>query len=96
MGFSAGGSSSISTGSDVALNAPTTNNVLMYDSSVSKWKNTNVDTNKVTGLATALAAKADAGTVATLQAQVAAIPSITVSTVAPSSPSVNDIWIDVT
>ncbi len=41
MGFggSGGGSGSIASSSDVALNVPTNNDVLTYDSSTSKWKN---------------------------------------------------------
>lgn len=39
FGGSSGGSSSVSGSTDVALNAPATDQVLTYDSSVSKWKN---------------------------------------------------------
>ncbi len=41
MGFggSGGGSSGISTSNDVALNNPANNNVLAFDTSTSKWKN---------------------------------------------------------
>lgn len=43
MGFggSGGGSNSVSGATDVALNNPTGSEVLTYDSSSSKWKNSN-------------------------------------------------------
>lgn len=54
-----------------------------------------IDQATVSGLAAALTAKADAGTVTALQSQVAALPKITVATTAPTSPAVNDIWVDI-
>lgn len=76
MGFVAGSSSaSISGSTDVALSNPAPGNVLSYDGTASKWKNS-----------TALSA---------IQTKVNALPNITVSGTAPSSPSVNDIWIDI-
>lgn len=38
-GASSGGSSSISTGTDVALSNPVTGQVLAYDGALAKWKN---------------------------------------------------------
>lgn len=48
MGFSpgAGGGSSIFGSTDVALNNPANNNVLSYDTSLSKWKNNNALTSR--------------------------------------------------
>lgn len=51
MGFSSGsGTGSISTGSDVALNTPATGQGLIYDASVSKWKNQAVYSKPVGGI----------------------------------------------
>ena len=50
MGFGGGGSGSVAGSSDVALNSPVNQDVLTYDSSVSKWKNA-VATGGVTSVA---------------------------------------------
>jgi hypothetical protein len=50
MGFGGGGGGSVASSSDVALNSPVNQDVLTYDSSVSKWKNA-VATGGVTSVA---------------------------------------------
>lgn len=54
-----------------------------------------IDQATISGLAAALAAKANTTTVSTLQTQVAALPKITVSATAPTTPATNDIWVDI-
>ena len=52
------GVSGISGATDVALSAKQNNQVLTYDSSVDKWRNDAVSQSSVTGLTTALDARA--------------------------------------
>lgn len=49
MGFGGGGSSSISSASDVALNNPGGNQVFTYDTATSKWKNAPAPVTSVAG-----------------------------------------------
>lgn len=77
MGFGGsggGGSSSIATGTDVALNSVQDTQVLTYDGGVGKWVNQPTSYNDLTDKPT--------------------IPVITASSTAPSSPSIGDMWVD--